>query len=110
MLCLHFLFLHTRLIGLFLPQTLLFLQVLIHIWLIAFMALTAYTDWSSGRFVCRCAAMLMVCALGVLWVSLQLVTGLFVLLYFLHTANEMSGACSMYGGEERRVQGFSGET
>ena len=24
--------------------------------------------------------------------------------------NEMSGACSAYGGEERRIQGFGGET
>jgi len=24
--------------------------------------------------------------------------------------NEMGGACSTYGGEERRIQGFSGET
>ena len=24
--------------------------------------------------------------------------------------NEMGGACSAYGGEERRIQGFSGET
>jgi len=24
--------------------------------------------------------------------------------------NEMSGACSMYGGEERHIQGFGGET
>jgi hypothetical protein len=24
--------------------------------------------------------------------------------------NEMGGACSTYGGEERRVQGFGGET
>ena len=23
--------------------------------------------------------------------------------------NEMGGACSMYGGEERRIQGFGGE-
>jgi len=24
--------------------------------------------------------------------------------------NEMGGACSAYGGEERRIQGFGGET
>ena len=24
--------------------------------------------------------------------------------------NEIGGACSAYGGEERRIQGFSGET
>jgi hypothetical protein len=24
--------------------------------------------------------------------------------------NEMGGACSVYGGEERRIQGFDGET
>jgi len=24
--------------------------------------------------------------------------------------NEMAGACSAYGGEERRIQGFGGET
>jgi len=24
--------------------------------------------------------------------------------------NEMGGACSVYGGEERRIQGFGGET
>jgi hypothetical protein len=24
--------------------------------------------------------------------------------------NEMGGACSTYGGEERRIQGFGGET
>jgi hypothetical protein len=24
--------------------------------------------------------------------------------------NEMGGACGAYGGEERRIQGFSGET
>ena len=24
--------------------------------------------------------------------------------------NEMDGACSAYGGEERRIQGFAGET
>jgi hypothetical protein len=24
--------------------------------------------------------------------------------------NEMGGACSMYGGKERRIQGFGGET
>ena len=24
--------------------------------------------------------------------------------------NEMGGACSSYGGEERRIQGFGGET
>ena len=24
--------------------------------------------------------------------------------------NEMGGACGMYGGEERCIQGFSGET
>jgi len=25
-------------------------------------------------------------------------------------ASEIGGACSMYGGEERRIQGFGGET
>jgi len=24
--------------------------------------------------------------------------------------NKMGGACSVYGGEERRIQGFGGET
>ena len=24
--------------------------------------------------------------------------------------NEMDGACNMYGGQERRIQGFGGET
>jgi len=24
--------------------------------------------------------------------------------------NELGGACSMYGGDERRIQGFGGET
>ena len=39
-LCLHILFRRTHLIGSFLPQTLLLLQVLVHFWLIASMVLT----------------------------------------------------------------------
>jgi hypothetical protein len=46
----------------------------------------------------------------VLWVSLQLVTDLFFLLYFLRTGNEMGGVCSTYGGKERHIQGFGVET
>jgi hypothetical protein len=30
--------------------------------------------------------------------------------YYYYYPNEMGGACSAYGGGERRVQGFGGET
>ena len=50
----------------------------------------------TGLLYVLCSYVLLYC-LCVLWASLQLVAGIFVLLYFLHTANEMGGACSMYG-------------
>ena len=31
-------------------------------------------------------------------------------LIFLVEKNEIGGACNEYGGEERRIQGFGGET
>jgi hypothetical protein len=31
-------------------------------------------------------------------------------MFYLIENNEMGGACSMYGGAERHIQGFGGET
>jgi hypothetical protein len=31
-------------------------------------------------------------------------------MWILIEKNEMGGACGTYGGEERRIQGFGGET
>jgi hypothetical protein len=36
--------------------------------------------------------------------------GLGLVIFINIEKNEMGGACSVYGGEERRIQGFGGET
>jgi hypothetical protein len=42
--------------------------------------------------------------------SLMICTPRPVLFGYIIEKNEMGGACSAYGGEERRIQGFGGET
>jgi hypothetical protein len=65
---------------------------------------------SGGSFSSRLAHAIILYAAGRTTLQYGVSSNSSILVVLCYDENEMGGACSAYGGEERRMQGFGEET